>query len=303
MKISGFSFVRDALRLDYPIVEAITSILPICDEVWVSVGKSEDGTAEAIRAIGDNRVRVIETEWDPKYFVHGAINAQQTNVALSRCTGDWCFYVQADEVVHEQDLPVIRETMERHLHNPRVEGLLFNYLHFWGSYKTYQKAHGWYRQEVRVIRNGLDITSWKSAQGFRRNGEKLRVVHSGATIWHYGWVRHPRLMKRKQVALDSLHHDARWVNRHHPDKEAAFQYGSLKHLAKFTGAHPRVMRTRIARKDWTVEENPGVKHRHHRLGNRVLSFAENRILHRGIGEYRNYVLIKVRRSGLVDPNS
>ncbi len=175
MKISGFTFVRDALRLDYPIVEAVTSILPICDEFWVALGRSDDGTGEAIRGIGDPKIHIIESDWDPKYFVHGAINAQQTNAALSRCTGDWCFYVQADEVVHERYLPVIRSAMERFLDHPQVEGLLFDYLHFWGSYETYQKAHGWYRREVRVIRNGLGIESWKSAQGFRRQGQKIHV--------------------------------------------------------------------------------------------------------------------------------
>jgi len=292
MKISGFSFVRDAIRLDYPIVEAITSILPFCDEFCVAVGKSDDGTLETIRAIQDKKIKIIETVWDPKYFVHGAINAQQTNIALSRCTGDWCFYIQADEVVHEKYLPKVRKAMEKYLSHPQVEGLLFDYIHFWGSYETYQKAHGWYRHEVRAIRNGLGITSWKSAQGFRRNGQKLRVVHSGATIYHYGWVRHPRLMRRKQVALDSLHHDQQWVNRRHPDKEAEFQFGSLKHLARFSESHPRVMHQRIANKNWTIQEKPAVRHRHHRLGNRMLSFIENKILHKGIGEYRNYILIK-----------
>jgi glycosyltransferase involved in cell wall biosynthesis len=292
MKVSGFSFVRDAVRLDYPIVEAITSILPICDEFWVAVGRSNDGTAEAIRGIGDPKIGIIENDWDPQYFIHGAINAQQTNLALSRCSGDWCFYVQADEVVHENYLPIIRATMERCLPHPQVEGLLFDYVHFWGSYQTYQKAHGWYRREVRVIRNGLGISSWKSAQGFRRHGQKIKVVPSGAAIYHYGWVRHPRLMKRKQVALDSLHHDDQWVNRRHPDKEVPFRYGSLKHLARFRGTHPGVMHDRIARKDWEVKENPDVKHRHNKLGNRLLSFIENRIVHTVIGEYKNYILIK-----------
>ena len=99
MKISGFTFVRNAVKLYYPIVEAITSMLPICDECIVACGDSEDETTDLVRAIGDDRIRIIETVWDPKYFVHGAINAQQTNVALDRCAGDWCFYVQADEVV------------------------------------------------------------------------------------------------------------------------------------------------------------------------------------------------------------
>jgi len=185
MRVSGFSFVRDAAKLDYPIVEAITSILPLCDEFWVTVGQSQDGTLEAIGSIGDPKVKIVETIWDPKYFVHGAINAQQTNLALSRCSGDWCFYVQADEVVHEKYLDVIHRAMERYLAHPQVEGLLFDYLHFWGSYQTYQKAHGWYRREVRVVRNGLGITSWKSAQGFRREGQKLRGRQKEARRCHF----------------------------------------------------------------------------------------------------------------------
>ncbi|MBU1950083.1 MAG: hypothetical protein KJ927_15320, partial [Candidatus Eisenbacteria bacterium] len=95
--------VRNALLLDYPIVEAICSILPLCDEFVIAVGKGEDGTLEAIRGIGDPKIRIIETEWDSAHFVHGKINAVQSNIALDACTGDWCFYIQADEVVHEAD--------------------------------------------------------------------------------------------------------------------------------------------------------------------------------------------------------
>ena len=102
-------------------------------------------------------------------------------------------------------------------------------------------------------------------------------------------------LKRKQVALDSLHHDVSWVDQHHPDREAPFQYGSLRHLARFRGTHPQVMHSRIARKDWEVEKNTEVKHRHNKLGNRILSFLENRILHTVLGEYKNYILIKAPR--------
>jgi len=293
MKISGFTFVKNALELDYPIVEAITSILPLVDEFWVAAGDSRDGTTEAIRAIGDPKVNIIESIWDPRLFVHGAINAEQTNLALSRCRGDWCFYLQADEVVHEKFLPIVKESMEKNLNRPEVEGLLFDYIHFWGSYETRQKARHWYRREVRVIRNGIGISSWKSAQGFRREGRKLKVVHSGAAIYHYGWVRNPRTMKKKQIALDSVHHDQEWVKKHHPDREARFEYGSLKHLVLFTGTHPRVMAKRIAGKDWTVPPNPAVKHEHNRLWNRALTYLENKFLggYR-IGEYKNYILIK-----------
>jgi len=293
MKISGFTFVKNAIELDYPIIEAITSALPLVDEFWAAAGDSRDGTTEAIRAIGDAKINIIESVWDPRLFVHGAINAEQTNLALSRCAGDWCLYLQADEIIHEKFPPVVRETMERNLNRPEVEGLLFDYVHFWGSYETCQRARHWYRREVRAIRNGIGISSWKDAQGFRLNGRKLRVVHSGAAVYHYGWVRDPRQMKRKQIALDSLYHDQEWIRKHHPDPEAQFEYGSLKNLALFTGTHPRVMAGRIAGKSWSVPVNPSVRHEHNRFRNRVLTYIENKFLggYR-IGEYKNYRLIK-----------
>jgi glycosyltransferase involved in cell wall biosynthesis len=296
MKVSGFSMVRNALLLDYPVVEAIRSILPICDEFVIAVGECDDETPEAIRAIGDPKVRVLESHWDPTDFVHGRINAVQTNVALDACSGDWCFYVQADEVVHEDDLPTIRGAMERYLDDPRVEGLLFDYLHFWGSYETYQKARNWYRREVRVIRGGIGIRSWKSAQGFRRDGQKLRVRPSGGRIFHYGWVRHPSLMKRKTIALDRLHHDEEWVEDRHPDPEEPFRYGPLRHLARYEGTHPTVMRERIARKDWQAEDWGGgnTQHEHNRLSTRLLTWFEDRILGFRLGEYKNYVMIRGR---------
>jgi len=297
LRVSGFSFVRDAVKLDYPVVEAISSILPICDEFVVSVGKCEDGTAELIESIDTDKIRILHTEWDPGLFVRGAINAQQTNLALDECTGDWAFYVQADEVLHEKFLPVVRESMERNLNRPEVEGLLFNYVHFWGSYETYHTAHNWYGREVRVVRNGIGVRSWKSAQSFRRNGEKLKVVHSGADMYHYGWVRHPKVMKTKQKALDSLHHDSEWVRRKHPEGAGAeLDYGDLRKLARFEGTHPAVMAERIANKDWTVPiEGKGVKrakHKHETLRVRLLSFIENKVLKRKVGEGANYILIR-----------
>ena len=297
MRVSGFSFIRDAVKLDFPVVEAITSILPICDEFVVAVGESEDGTPELIESIDSNKIRIIHSTWDPKLFLRGAINAQQTNLALDDCTGDWAFYVQADEVLHEKYLPGVRECMERNLHRTEVEGLLFDYVHFWGSYETYHTAHNWYSREIRVVRNHVGVRSWKSAQSFRRTGEKLRVVHSGAKIYHYGWVRHPRVMKAKQKKLDSLHHDSEWVKRKHPEGESAeFDYGDLRKLDRFKGTHPAVMAGRIASKSWSVPvggkrvERP--KHKHETLRVRLLSFVEKKILGRKIAEGKNYILIK-----------
>jgi len=294
LKISGFSFCRNAVSLYYPIEEAIRSALPLVDEFVVAVGTSDDSTLEVIRGIGDPKIRVIETEWDSHHFVHGAINAVQTNIALDACSGDWCLYLQADEVLHEDDYPAIRRTLAAVNERPEVEGLLFDYLHFWATYETFHTARNWYRHEVRVVRNRIGVRSWKSAQGFRVDERKLRVVRSGARVFHYGWVRPPHLMKRKTIALDSLHHEPGWVEKRHPDPEVPFDYGPLDHLGRFTGTHPAVMAERIRQKSWTLPPPgpDGLRHEHNALSTRVLSWIERNVLHARLGEYRNYVLVK-----------
>lgn len=294
MRVSGFSFVRDAVRLHYPIAEAIRSALPLCDEFVVTVGECTDGTLERIRDIGDPKIKILQTEWDQKHFVHGAINAVQSNLALDHCTGDWCLYLQADEVLHEDDLPRIRAAMERWQDDPRVEGLLFDYLHFWGDFDRVHWTRNWYRHEVRAVKRLPGIRSWKSAQGFRRDERKLFVRPTGARVFHYGWVRPPEVMKKKQMALDRLHHPEDWVQKRHPDEGLAFDYGPLEHVAKFRDTHPSVMREWIAAKDWKAEayRRPGTRHEHNLLSVRLLSWIERRLLGRRIGEYRNYVLLK-----------
>lgn len=293
MKVSGFSFVKNAVKLYYPIEEAVRSALPLVDEFVIACGDSDDGTTDLIRSIGDPKIRIIETVWDTRHFVHGAVNAVQSNIALDACSGDWCFYLQADEAVHEKYLPILRERMERFLDVPGVEGLLFDYVHFYGSYDLYQTAHNWYAKEIRIVRNGIGARSWESAQGFRIDGRKLRVVPANAEIFHYGWVRPPVRMMKKQIALSSVHHDQGWVKDRYPDAEKDFDYGSLRTCRKFTGTHPAIMSGRIASMNWEVKPGkPNKKdHKHDRLSVRLLTFLENRILRRKVGEYRNYVLI------------
>ncbi len=292
MRVSGFSFVRDAVRLHYPIAEAIRSALPLVDEFVVAVGPSEDGTIAAIRAINDPRVRILETSWDPSHFVHGRINAVQTDLAMDACTGDWGLYLQADEVLHEDDLPKLKAAMTRWKDDPEVEGLLFDWLHFWADFEHVQWTRNWYRHEVRVVRMGQGIRSWKSAQGFRRDSEKLRVRSTGARVFHYGWVRPPDLMKRKQIALDRLHHPEEWVRRRHPEA-TAFRYGPSRHLRRFDGTHPAVMRDWITATAPRVgaDDDQAVRHEHNRLVTRVITSAQDRIFGRQVGVYRNYRLI------------
>jgi len=291
VRISGFTFVRNAIDLYYPVVESITSILPICDEFVIAAGDSTDGTTELLRSINDPKIKIIETAWDPKQFVHGASNAVQTNIALDACTGDWAFYLQADEVVHERYLPGLVERMRAYRDDQRVEGLLLDYRHFFADYDHVETAHGWYRREVRIVRTGVGVRSWKSAQGFRRDGQKLHVALAGAEVFHYGWVRPPRQLNRKVIALTTVHVGVEAMRAANLDADADFDYGRLWGRERFTGTHPRVMAPRIAEKNWTVRPTRSVINRHDHLGNAVLSFVENRILGFRLGEHRNYILL------------
>jgi glycosyltransferase involved in cell wall biosynthesis len=265
VKVSGFTFVRDAIDQYYPVVESITSVLPICDEFLVAAGDSSDGTTELIRSIGDPKIKIIETVWDPAYYKQG----------------DWAFYVQADEVLHEDDLPRIGDCMRRWRNDRRVEGLLFDYIHFFADYDHYMTSHGWYRREVRIVRTGVGVRSWRGAQSFRRGDQKIKVRPTGARIFHYGWVRPPRQMTRKSHTLVTLHAGAQVADRAYPDKDGR---------ARFTSTHPAIMRARIAAKDWEVRPSVRIE-RHDRLGIRLLSFLENRILGFRLGEHRNYVVL------------
>ncbi|UCC81590.1 MAG: hypothetical protein JSW46_11270 [Gemmatimonadota bacterium] len=250
MRISGFSFARNAVKFYFPIKEAILSILPIVDEFVLCLveGDADDTTREVVESIGDSRIRIVEGVWDEKMGARGY--SRLTNVALDECGGDWCFYVQADEVVHEDDLPVIKARCEQLLEDPRVEGLIFDYLHFWGDYQHYQTSHGWYQKEIRVIRNGLGIRSLRTAQSFRHPDERrLTVARSGARIFHYGWVRPPRLMLAKQVE-SSLHREGREAAAAQYGGMNALDFGPLGRLPVYTGMHPAVMQARIAAMDW-----------------------------------------------------
>lgn len=291
MRISGFSFVRNAVDLYYPVVESIRSALPLCDEFVVAAGDSRDGTTALLRSIGDPKLKIIETVWDQEQFVRGASNAVQTNLALQACTGDWCLYLQADEVLHEDDLEPLRARLQAYRHDPRVDGLVFEYLHFYADYDHYQTSHNWYRREVRIVRGGRGIRSWKSAQGFRHaDTAKLRVVPANARIFHYGWVRPPRRMTRKARALAEVHHGAEGARAAIPDLDAGYDFGQLHGRARFTGTHPAVMRERIAACDWQVLAT-ATRQKHDRVGVRLLSLLENRVLGFRVGEHRNYVLL------------
>jgi hypothetical protein len=289
MKVSGFTIVRNAIKYDYPIIEAITSILPICDEVIVAVGKSDDDTLGLIKSIDSSKIKIIETVWDESLREGGRVLADETNKAFAAVApdSDWAFYIQGDEVIPENDLPIIKGAMELHVNNTKVEGLLFNYRHFYGSYDYVGDARQWYRKEIRVIRNNKQIKSYKDAQGFRINNEKLRVKPINAWVHHYGWVKPPEAQQAKQMSFNKLWHTDEWMNKNIP-KVDKFDYSNIDSLQHFKGEHPKVMQERINKMNWKFTFDPTT--RKPPLKAQLLMKIEKLTGWR-IGEYKNYRII------------
>ncbi|MBP6624395.1 MAG: glycosyltransferase family 2 protein [Chitinophagaceae bacterium] len=255
MKVSGFSFIKDAIKYDYPAVEAIRSILPLCDEVVVAVGKSSDQTLQLIQSIDPNKIRIVETIWDESKREGGQVLALETDKAYEEINSntDWAFYIQGDEVVHEKYYPVIREAMQTYKDDDEVDGLLFHYLHFYGSYDYVAAASNFYKKEIRVVRKRPGIYSYRDAQGFRKNGnQKLRVVQIEAYIYHYGWVRKPEAMQAKVTNFHKYWHDDTWIEDH-VLKANEFDYSAIDQLSKFQGTHPQIMQARIDQQNWTFD--------------------------------------------------
>lgn len=251
MKVSGFTFVKNAIKYGYPVVESITSILPVVDEMIVCLGDSEDDTEELIKSIGSDKIKCIHSVWDDNLREGGKVLAVETNkaIAATAADSDWLFYIQADEAVHEQYHSTITNAMQRYKDDKKVEGLLFNYHHFYGSYKYIGDGRSWYSKEIRIIRNDKKIKSFKDAQGFRwENGRKLNVKLIDAYIYHYGWVRSPLLMHRKTYNFYSL-----WDGEGGRNKkidEAEFDYSNIDSVTTFEGTHPAVMKKLVEAENW-----------------------------------------------------
>jgi len=261
MKVSGFTFLRNGHKLGYPFVESIRSILPLVDEFVIALGPCADDTEKMVRAIGDAKIRIIPTQWNERmrsdYSIGGFVYGQQKSIALFNCTGDWAFYLEGDEVLHEDDLPKIRAAMEKYLDDEAVEALVFDYLHFYGNANTYAWSPRWYRVAPRVLRN--TIPAWAPKGLFfvvldtQKKARYPQAAHAGATIYHYGWVRSEAQMNLKNAEAWNS-----WRG-----KQAEYARVDPVTLRRFTGAHPKVMQSWITPADGIFQADPN-----HRLSSR-----------------------------------
>lgn len=294
MKVVGFSFVRNAVRNDYPVLESLRSLLPLCEEVVVAVGNSDDGTLELIKSLNSPKIRILETVWDDTLREGGRVLALETDKALAAVApdADWAIYLQADEVLHEQDYPAIRAGLARWCGNPEVDGLLLSYTHFYATYDYVADSPHWYRREVRVVRPGRGIYSYRDAQGFRKSpNSKLSVQLLDARVYHYGSVKQPAAMRHKNETFGRLWHSDEHMQAHIAAQKLSneeFDYSQVDSLQPFTGTHPVAMHDRIAQQNWHYAHDPSrnrykFKDRIRRLVARLTGYH--------LWEYRNYKLL------------
>ncbi|MBK9286072.1 MAG: glycosyltransferase family 2 protein [Sphingobacteriaceae bacterium] len=291
MKIAGFTIIRNALRYDYPVEEAILSILPICDVFYVGVGNSDDDTRKLIEEIKSDKIKIIDTIWNDSLREGGLVLSEETNKVFDAIPTefDWCFYIQSDECVHENDLNTIKVAAQKYKDDPRIQGLLFEYKHFYGQYNYVGAGKRWYQHEIRIIKNNKNIRSFKDAQGFRlKSGEKLIVKSTGANIYHYGWVKPPEAQQNKQENFHKMWHTDEWMEKN-IKKTAHFDYSEIDLLVEFKGTHPKVMEKRIANANWKFHYDPSKAK--FNLKYRFLFLVE-RLTGWRIGDNKNYKLIK-----------
>jgi glycosyltransferase involved in cell wall biosynthesis len=259
VKVCGFTIARNAIKYGYPVEQSLRSLLPVVDELVVAVGDSEDATWELVAGIADPKIKPFRTVWDMSKREGGVVLAEQTNIALARCTGDWAVYLQGDEALHESEIGTIRGRLQKHL-GQATEGLSFLYWHFYGTYSTVQDNWcRWYRREVRAVKLGKGIVSVGDAAGFKvKDGDRMRRLiraDSGAHVYHYGWARPPVVMADKRQHVEGFYQGTGSpsalpeVEQLQPDNP----YRHLGDLRFFTGSHPAIMTPVVAAQDWKFE--------------------------------------------------
>jgi hypothetical protein len=292
MKVTGFTFIRNAITNDYPVREAILSVLPICDDFIIALGNSTDETADLVKSIDPEKIKIIHTTWNESLKEGGHVFADETNKALAAIPqdSDWMVYIQGDEAIHESYLPLIKKEMEAELHNKDVEALLLKYKHFYASYDYIAESRRWYRREVRILKNLSGIHSYRDAQGFRINDRKLKVKLIDAYIYHYGWVKPPKGLQGKVRNFNQFYQTEAWIEENYPVQNS-FDMHNADRLVHFKGSHPEVLKPRIEAANWKFDQDltrqtPPMNFRR-KLLQKIEDLTGLRLF-----EYRNYKIVK-----------
>jgi len=272
MKISAFTFIKNGQILGYPFIESINSVLPIVDEFVINVGNSEDNTLELIQSINNPKIRIIQSNWNEKMVEKGYIYGQQKMIAQFNCTGDWLFYVEGDEIYHENDLDYIYSQMKKYNDDLNIEALAVKFIHFYGNAYSYLQSPGWYRSEARIIKSSIrsyapDGLFWLVLET-NKKGRYPNAKLIDAFCYHYGWVRSEEQMNLKSAKVNKY-----WKGTY---KKIDYSQMDQKIIKPFSGTHPKIIQSWIPneKKLFVADPNykPTTKQKKHRLMLKIESF-------------------------------
>ena len=271
MKVSAFTFIKNGQLLGYPFIQSIKSILPIVDEFIINVGLGEDNTLDEIEKINDPKIRIIQSHWNNNMKDRGFVYGQQKMVAQYNCTGDWAFYIEGDEIYHENDLDRIYMSMKEHLNNSDVEALVFDFYHFYGNGNSYLDSPGWYRAEARIIKNSLrtyapDGLFWLVLDS-NKNGRYPKAKHTGAKCYHYGWVRSEHQMNLKSEKVQKY-----WGGN---AKKIDYSKMDQSIIREYKGTHPIIIQNWLPNDIELFKADPSYKLTNKQKKHRIMIFFEN----------------------------
>ena len=271
MKVSAFTFIKNGQLLGYPFIQSIKSILPIVDEFIINVGLGEDNTLDEIKKINDPKIRIIQSHWNDNMKDRGFVYGQQKMVAQYNCTGDWAFYIEGDEIYHENDLDRIYMSMKEHLNNSNVEALIFDFYHFYGNGNSYLDSPGWYRAEARIIKNSLrtyapDGLFWLVLDS-NKNGRYPKAKHTGAKCYHYGWVRSEHQMNLKSEKVQKY-----WGGN---AKKIDYSKMDQSIIREYKGTHPIIIQNWLPNDIELFKADPSYKLTNKQKKHRIMIFFEN----------------------------
>lgn len=254
--LSGFVCVRNAVKFDYCVEEAVKSLIPVCDEVVISYGgvygEEDDGTLEIVKGLVkmDSRVRAVWYDWpNPERNIHWWTT--WLNHARERLLYDTMLGLDSDEVLDPAGYNQIRAMTSTGC------SALFHRLNFWKDPQHLapeNRVCG-----TQVARLGPTSAWMCSDEPFPAVNPNIRTKAEpfpSLRIFHYGFLRKPDAFVKKADAIQNMFFGStdarlaeqvakgqRWDERDYFDGES---------LRKFDGQHPEVARAWLTERGYSL---------------------------------------------------